>query len=66
MRPGKHAKRAVLETAIIEMDAYRQHAGKNLRRRLHLPNAGLVRPAGIASDINARRDRDHIVLVPEQ
>ena len=66
MRAGKHAKRAVFVTTIIEVNPHRQHVGKNVRRRLHLPYASLVRPADKTGRLDSRGDRDHIILVPEE
>ncbi len=56
VRPGKHAQRAVLETTVIKVHAHGHDVRKNLRGRLHLPHAGLVRPTDVTSDVDPRGD----------
>ena len=36
VRPGNHPKRTVIDAAIIQMQANRQHIFQNLRRRLDM------------------------------
>ena len=65
--PGRTLQRSVFGTTVVEMDAHPPACVfQNLRRRLDLPHASLVRPANIAGDVDSRGDGDHAVLVPEQ
>ena len=65
MGAGEDAKRTIVRPTIVKVDSYRDHTREYFCRRLHLPNACLLRPPDISWQVKASRHSDDIVLVPE-
>src|SRR5262249_29252571 len=65
VRAGKHAERTIRGPAVIQVDTDGDHAAEDLGRRLNLPDARLVRPAGESGQIEPAVHSDHVVLMPE-
>src|SRR4051794_16919149 len=64
VRTGKHSKRSVLGTAVVEMDACGEHTIENPNRRLHMAHALFFRPRREARGGTPLIDRDGHILVP--
>ncbi len=63
MRSGKHAHGAVVGGAVVDVDPDRDHAGQDLRGRLHMDDAVLHRPGAESRLVVAGGDGDRDILM---
>lgn len=62
---GHDPQRAIVGVAVVEMEANRQHGGKQARGRLDMRDAGLDRPRTPAHQVMAFSHRYREILVPK-